>query len=548
MKTHRVMGVLALMPLLAAAAPGAELPVFTNVTQEAGLRFVHSFGDDRLSNIIEGTGAGCGFFDYDNDGDLDIYLLNGAYLEGISDVRGRANRDRLANALYRNNGDGTFTDVTAESGAGDKGFGMAVAAADIDNDGDLDLYVANYGSAVLYRNNGDGTFTDITAASGLADDRWQIGCTFLDYDNDGFVDLYVGNYLVYDPNYNLYYAPENYPGPLAYHGQVDRLYRNNGDLTFTDVTQESGIYNPDGRAMGVSASDFNNDGLMDIMVANDGMANFFYINNGDGTFTESALVSGTAFGQSGEATSAMGPGFGDFNLDGLIDILVPDMKYGSLYLNLGSGLFEERGAAWEMSAVCAQYISWAGEVLDYDNDGWPDCFIVNGNAHRFNSEADILLRNIEGKRFADVTAISGSYFTREEYVGRGAAQGDFDNDGDVDLLVLNLGGPAILLRNDGGNRNNWLMVKAVGVESNRSAIGARVTVTSGGIAHVQDVRAGSGYLGMSDLRVHFGLGGLETAETVEVRWPTGRVQTLENVRANQILTIMEETNNGKARS
>lgn len=530
-------GFLALVLLSAPAA--AELPTFTNVTKEAGLTFVHSYGDDQLSNIVESTGAGCGFFDYDNDGFLDIYLLNGTWMEGLSDVRGRHNKGQLHNALYRNNGDGTFTDVTEESGTGDDGFGMACAAADIDNDGDLDLFVANYGSNVLYRNNGDGTFTDITDKAGLADDRWQIGSTFFDYDHDGYVDLYVGNYLVFDPDYNLYYAPEQFPGPLAYHGQQDKLYHNNGDGTFTDVTEAAGVINPEGRAMGLTAADIDSDGDMDIMVANDAMGNYLYQNNGDGTFTDIALLSGTAFGQGGEATSAMGPSFGDFNHDGLMDIVVPDMKYGSLYMNLGGGQFEEQGALYGVSYICAQYVSWGAETLDYDNDGWMDIFIVNGNAHRLNAEEDLLLRNLEGKAFEYVATESGDYFAREEYVGRGAAQADYDNDGDRDLLVLNLDGPAILLRNDGGNAKPWLSVGLVGTRSNRNGIGARVTVEAAGLKQFQDVRAGSGYLSMSDLRCHFGLGEAEIVDRVEVRWPSGTVQTLENVNINQFLTITE---------
>lgn len=531
--------IMTLLLLAASGAAAGDLPKFANVTQEAGIAYTHSFGDETLSNIIESTGAGCAMFDYDNDGFLDIYLLNGCYMKGLSDVRSRALDGKLTNALYRNNGNGTFTDVTARAGVGDKGFGMACAAADIDNDGDLDLFVANYGSNVLYRNNGDGTFADVTEGSGLEDDRWQIGSTFLDYDNDGFVDLYVGNYLVFDPNYNLYYAPDNFPGPLAYHGQQDRLYHNNGDWTFTDVTEKAGIVAPEGRAMGVSAADLDNDGDMDIMVANDAMANSLYRNDGKGAFTDIGLESGTAFSAGGDSTSAMGMGFGDFDRNGWMDMFVPDMGYKCVYMNLGGGLFEDRAVAMGVASSCGQYISWAGEVFDYDHDAWPDVLMINGNAHKMFSEEAVLLRNIEGRRFEDVSGDSGSFFTDEKYVGRGAASGDMDNDGDVDAVILNLGGPAILLRNEGGTGNHWLGVKLVGTRSNRCGIGARVTVMTGEVSQIQDIKAGSGYLSMSDLRANFGLGSAPKADRVEVRWPNGTLQSLENVKADQYITITE---------
>jgi len=295
-------------------------PRFVDITDGAGIRFVHSFGDDELSNIVESSGAGCVFFDFDNDGDLDIYLVNGRYLESVSSVRGRSLAGKLKNALYRNNGDGTFTDISDAAGVGDTGFGMAAVSADYDNDGDRDLFVTNYDRDTLYRNDGDGTFTDVTREAGVGSELWSVGASFFDADGDGLLDLYVGGYLVFDPEYRNYFAAEAFPGPLAYRGQKDILYHNNGDGTFTDVGRTAGVGTTNGRAMGVSAADIDDDGDQDIFVANDGMENFLYRNRGDGSFENIALRTGTAFGQNGEATSAMGPEFGDFDSDGLLDL------------------------------------------------------------------------------------------------------------------------------------------------------------------------------------------------------------------------------------
>ncbi len=400
---------------------------------------MHGIGDDELSNIVESSGAGCVFFDFDDDGDLDIYLVNGSYLEGVSSVRGRGLAGKLKNALYRNNGGATFTDVTDTAGVGDTGFGMAAVAADYDNDGDRDLFVTNYGRDTLYRNNGDGSFTDVTTAAGVGSELWSIGASFFDADGDGLLDLYVGGYLIYDPEYSYYFAAEAFPGPLAYRGQKDILYHNNGDGTFTDIGRAAGVGTSDGRAMGVSAGDIDDDGDQDVFVANDGMENYLYRNRGDGSFDNIALRAGTAFGENGEATSAMGPEFGDFDGDGLVDLLVPDMRYGCLYRNLGDGVFEERSAEAGLAAVLGQYTSWSGNFFDYDNDGVLDIFIVNGDAHHLEPEEDTLFRG-GGGRFVDVSSASGAAL-EVKGMGRGSAVGDVDNDGDLDLLVLNLNGP-----------------------------------------------------------------------------------------------------------
>ncbi|MGD8897441.1 MAG: VCBS repeat-containing protein, partial [Acidobacteriota bacterium] len=328
---RRVLGLLAPVLFILGAAPPASLPTFTEKTAEAGITFSRSFGDHHLSNIVEGTGSGVCVFDYDGDGRLDLYFPNGRWEHTVSDNRGRDLVGKLQNALYRNEGGWRFTDVTAEAGVPGKGFAFGCSAADYDADGDLDLYVLSYGPNELYRNEGDGTFTDVSEASGLADPLWSLNAPWFDYDGDGDLDVFVTNYLEYDEGkFRSYYAAAGYPGPLSYSGVPCILYRNNGDGTFTDVTKEAGLWNPGGRAMSSVATDLNNDGLLDIYVANDSMENYYYENKGDGTFEEKSLFLGLALGQHGQGVSSMGPTVADVNADGQLDILIPDMDYGSL--------------------------------------------------------------------------------------------------------------------------------------------------------------------------------------------------------------------------
>jgi len=519
---------------------GAEpsLPAFVDITERAGIQFVHNCGDGKMDNIVEGTGAGGMLFDYDGDGWLDIYLVNGRWHPDFSDNRGRHLRGKLFNKLYRNNRDGTFTDVTAKAGVAGKGFACGASAADYDGDGDLDLYVLCYGPNEFYRNNGDGTFTDISEKSGLADPRWSLQAVWFDYNGDGRLDVFVANYLEYDKGaFRAFYAPTGYPGPLSYHGQPDGLYRNNGDGTFTDVTKEAGVFNPEGRGMGATVADFDNDGRLDILVTNDAMANDFFHNTGKGTFVEEAMPRGIAFGEAGQGVSHMGPAVGDVDRDGRLDVFIPDMDYSCLLMNRGD-FFEDRTAAAGLTVICGQYIGWGAILFDYDNDGYVDVYVANGDAHKEFPDEAVLVRNDGKGNFVDVAKQSGDYF-HHKYVSRGATWGDIDNDGDLDLIVFNLNDSPRLLRNDGGNRNHWLTIEARLSTGKSDAIGARIAVISGGLRQFQDLIPVRGYLSQGDPRMHFGLGKAGKADRVEIRWPNGKTTELREVGANQMLRVVQ---------
>jgi hypothetical protein len=540
------------MVLLCLAALGAlalappELPVFTDITKQAGITFKHSYGDHHLDNIVEGTGAGACFFDFDGDGLMDIYLVTGTWTKNVSSNEGRDLRGKLSNRLYRNNGDGTFTDVTEKAGVGGNGaFSSGCSAADYDNDGHVDLYVLNYNGNILYHNNGDGTFTDVTKKAGLESNRWGLSAVWFDYNNDGYLDVFVGNYLLYDDGkFRDFYPAAGYPGPLSYSGQPNALYRNNGDGTFTDVTKEAGLYKPDGRAMSVTVADFRNIGLLDIFVADDAMENYFFENTGKGTFVEKAVNFGLAFGENGQGVSSMGPVVGDVNRDGLLDIFIPNLNYCILFqqaLVNGRRTFFDRTVVTGLSQALGQYAGWGAVMFDYDNDGWLDLFIAHGDAHHEYVEEASLMRNKGDGTFEDVSDRSGQYF-KEKYVGRGVAWADIDNDGDIDLLVVNLNDSPKLLRNDGGNRNNGLTVdaKLKFPTGTRDAIGARVTVTTGKLKQIEDLIPSRGYMSQGDPRLHFGLGQAAYADLVEIRWPDGAVERYEKVKANQFLKLVHE--------
>ncbi len=541
----------AALPLLLAASaaqaqappgtgPAAIRPIFTEVTAQSGITWTRSFGDHDLSNIVEGTGSGACVFDYDGDGKLDIYFPQGRWEKTVSDNRGRDLIDQLKNALYRGKGSFQFEDVTDKAGVAGRSFAFGCSAADYDNDGHVDLIVLTYKGPELYHNDGDGTFTEVTEKAGLADTRWALNAVWLDYDRDGNLDVFVSNYLEYDEGkFRSYYAAAGYPGPLSYNGVSCALYRNNGDGTFTDVTKKAGVHNPGGRAMSSVAADLNNDGWMDLYVANDSMENYYYENKGDGTFAEKALELGLALGQNGQGVSSMGPAVADLEGDGNLDILIPDMDYGSLLSKQG-GYYNDLVGRSGLAVICGQYTGWGGVLLDADNDGYADVFIANGDSHHEYPEGAVLARNDGKGAFVDVARDSGEFF-QTKWSSRGATWADFDDDGNVDLLVLDTSGPPHLLRNEGGTGNHWLKVEARTKGGKRTAIGARVTVVTGARTQFQDVIGVNGYLSQGDTRAHFGLGAAEKVDRVQVRWPDGTADEWKDVKADQVLRVEQGT-------
>ena len=520
------------------ALPASTDEYFQEIGKEIGIDFVHSIGDKELTNIVESSGAGAAFLDYDQDGYIDLYVCSGTWVKGLSNEN--KPKEMPGNHLYHNNGNGTFEDVTKHAGVGGPWYSMGVTVGDYNNDGYPDMFVSNYGLNVLYRNNTDGTFSDVTKRAKVAggENDFSVGAVWLDYDNDGFLDLYVGNYLNFDPNYKYYYAPDGFPGPMAYDAQPDMLYHNNGDGTFEDVTTAMGIKDVDGRAMGVGAADVDDDGFVDIFVANDHSMNYFWHNNGGKGFTDIGVPSGTAFGRTGLSTISMAVDFADYNGDGLIDIFVSDDKYCSLYENLGKGTFIDKSQQAGIALSAGKYVGWSSSFIDYDNDGDVDIYKANGSLKQLEGQEDQLFENNGSGTFTDVSAERGKYFM-QKFVGRGACFGDYDNDGDIDGFVVNLNDRGIFLRNNKGNQNNWLMLKLVGTTSNRDGIGSRITITSGGLKQTTQKKSTTGYLSQNDPRIHFGLAKNQMIERIEIKWPSGKFQVIENVKANQILVIRE---------
>ena len=516
--------------------PPGPLPVFTEVTAQSGIGWTRSFGDHELSNIVEGTGSGSCVFDYDGDGRLDIYFPQGRWEKTVSDNRGRELVGRLKNALYRGTGGFRFEDVSDRAGVAGRSFAFGCAAADYDADGDSDLVVLTYKGPELYRNEGDGRFSDVTEQAGLADTRWALSAAWLDYDRDGDLDLFVANYLEYDEGkFRSFYAAAGYPGPLSYNGVSSALYRNDGGGRFSDVTKAAGVFNPGGRAMSAVAADLDNDGWIDLYVANDSMENNYYENRRDGTFVDKGLELGLALGQNGQGVSSMGPAVADLDGDGNLDILIPDMDYGSLLSKQG-GFYSDLIGRSGLAVICGQYTGWGAVLLDYDNDGDADVFIANGNPHHEYPENAVLARNDGTGVFVDVARASGAFF-QTKWVGRGATWADFDGDGNVDLVVVDTSGPPHLLRNGGGTGNHWLKLDARLPGGTRTAIGARVTVVTGARSQFQDVIGVNGYLSQGDTRAHFGLGAADKVDRVLVRWPDGRTDSWTDVRADQILRV-----------
>jgi hypothetical protein len=509
-------------------------------------------GSEHDTYILESTGGGCAFFDYDNDGWMDIFILSGTRLEGPPP--GATNR------LYKNNRDGTFTDVTEKAGLHDVGWGNGVCVGDYNNDGNEDLFCTYYGQNKLYRNNGDGTFTDVTKPAGLlnAQTRYGTGCSFLDYNRDGFLDLFVANYVQMD----LAQAPkpsaqnptcsyEGLPvlcGPRGLKPGYHSLYRNNGDGTFTDVSKEAGIAGfQDSYGLTVVTADLDEDGWPDIFVACDSTPSLLFMNNHDGTFTEDALARGIAVSSEGRENAGMGVGVGDYGLQGHTDIFKTHFQReaNGLYRNSGKADFDdvttESGMGKEKRFVC-----WGAGIVDFDNDGHPDLFLVTGNIYREVEKVlpqlpykgpRILFRNLGDGRFEELVEEAGPGIAAL-HSSRGCAFGDFDNDGDLDIVIINLNEPPSLLRNDAPKQNHWLKIKLIGTKSNRSAIGARVVLRYGNKVQAQNLLSQSSYISSNDPRLHFGLGE-ETSANIEIHWPNGLRESIQNIAANQLVTIKE---------
>ncbi|OHB65782.1 MAG: hypothetical protein A2V70_00760 [Planctomycetes bacterium RBG_13_63_9] len=518
-----------------------------DVTRETGITFKHTDGSSGNRYIVETVSCGLALFDYDGDGDVDVYFVNGAPLQGTKvDVPPR-------NALYRNDGNWKFTDVTREAGVGDMGFGLGVAAGDYDNDGDLDLYVSNYGPNVLYRNNGDGTFTDVTEKAGVSNGhKVGAGANFLDIDKDGDLDLFASNYVKFSYESHIprtLMGFPQYPGPRDYHGEPNTLYRNNGDGTFADVSVESGVAAYLGRGMGTVCFDFDNDGDTDIFVANDVTENFLFQNDGAGKFEEVGLMAGVSFDVNGIEQGSMGADCGDYNNDGWLDLYTTSYQteLALLYENLGDGCFENATFASGAGAGTLPYVTWGNSLVDLDNDGDRDIFVacghINDNVASFDDSTSYRARNIvlmntgDGK-FVNVSDQCGDGLLAE-FSSRGAAFDDLDNDGDVDAVILNSRERPTVLRNDSATGNHWISIRLRGVRSNRDGVGARVKVVAGDLVQVDEVHSGRGYQSHYGMRLHFGLGKRDRIDRIEVHWIGGGVDVLENVRVNQLLTITE---------
>jgi hypothetical protein len=518
---------------------------FTNVTAAAGIKFVHFKGNKGISINREEFGPGVCVADFDGDGWQDIYFVNGRdlYDRGIS----------VSNALYRNNGDGTFTDVTEKAGVPGTGYGLGCVWGDFNNDGFPDLFVTQYGRNVLYRNNGNGTFTDVTDKAGVAGTEsgaFHSGATFFDYDRDGWLDLYVGSYVTLgDKRYCQLGEMLSSCAPSEYRGSADALYHNNHDGTFTNVTAAAKIYQPEGKNLSVAAADYDDDGWPDLFVANDGLNAYLYHNERNGTFKETGLASGMAVTGQGRIMAAMCISLGDYDNDGRLDLYISDFQRSSdhLWHNEGKGFFDEVSEQSGVTRMTRDVLSFGGGFFDYDNDGWLDLFIANGHVYPEVEQAtpgthyrqiNSLFHNEGNGRFTDVGKASGNAFATP-YVGRGVAFADFDNDGFMDVVVANNGDVPLLMHNSGGNGNHFLNFRLTGTKSNPDAMGARIRVVAGTMSQIREIAGGGSYLSQSDLRANFGLGAAKRAEIVEVNWPSGQRQVFHNVEADKFYWIEE---------
>ncbi|HYL16783.1 MAG TPA: CRTAC1 family protein [Terriglobales bacterium] len=545
-------------PFSTPVAPGSAFDVnLVDIAAQARLNSITVCGEVSHKRwLIETIGSGIAFFDYDQDGWLDIFQVNGTTLAGFP------KGEEASNHLYHNNRDGTFTDVTTNAGLFRSGWGQGVCAGDYDNDGYDDLFVSYWGQNVLYHNNGDGTFTDVTEKAGLLQHgpraRWNTGCCFVDYDKDGRLDLFVSNYMDMDlstippagassrcawKGLPVVCGPHNMPWTRNF------LYHNNGDGTFTDVSEKSGVLRTAGH-YGFTAltGDFDNDGWPDIYVACDSAPSIFYRNNRDGTFADIALMAQCAYNADGREQAGMGASAGDYNCDGWLDIIKTNFSddTSTLYKNDGDGSFTDVTYIAGMGTNI-QYLGWGCGFVDLDNDGWQDVFIANGhiypellkeNLNTAYRQPKLVYRNLRNGRFEDVSRRAGPGVSLAR-LARGVAFGDFDNDGDIDMVINNLGDPPTLLRNDVSNSNRWLKVKTVGTRSNRTGIGARVRVVCGKHSQIDEVRSGGSYVSQGDLRLHFGMGSAGKADRVEVRWPSGQVDVLKDIETNQLIWVRE---------
>jgi hypothetical protein len=525
---------------------------YTDIRKTAGITFKQDSTQTDEKYYLETMGTGVGWIDYDQDGLMDLYFVQA----GATDIYKPP--APLRSALYRNNGDGTFTDVTEKAGVGGEGhYGQGVTVGDFDNDGYPDLYVTGYGRAILYHNNGNGTFTDVTAKAGVADEgNWSTSAGWFDYDKDGYLDLVVTNYIEWGPQNNLW-CGERRPGyrsycnPNNYKGQKTKLYHNNRDGTFTDVSDKSGVSKPESKGMGVVLADFNGDGWTDIAIANDTWPNFLFLNNHDGTFKDVSLISGLAASEDGKYEAGMGIDAADVDGDGLLDVYVThlDFELNRLYHNNGDETFTDVTYKSGIGNKGVLLSGVAAKFIDYDNDGWMDILQLNGamldNVNLYHGEISykeplLMFRNLGRGRFEKTSESLGPDFM-QPIAGRGLATADFDNDGDIDIATNNRGDYPELLRNDGGNANHWLEVLLIGTQSNRDGIGAVLKLTSEGFAHVEQAEGGTSYMSASDPRIHFGLGRRTKIDSLVITWPSGRVDKLTDVAVDKIIAVKEGT-------
>ncbi len=527
------------------AARAIEPIRFLDVTDQTKIAFKHDIGFSGKYHIAETVCAGLASFDYDNDGDIDLYFLNSASPKGAPQ----------RNALYRNDGNWRFTDVTSAAGVGDTGFGLGVAAADYDNDSDQDLYLNNHGPNVLYRNNGDGTFTDVTTAAGVGNgDQVGAGTNFLDIEGDGDVDLYVSNYVLCPDLKTFQTTRAGHPaylGPAAaiYKNTRDTLYRNNGDGTFTDITDPSGVGAHQGAGMGTICGDIDDDQDTDIIIANDMTGNFLFLNDGQGRFEESGLIAAIAYDQHGEEQGSMGTELGDYDSDGKLDLYVTAYQdqWGPFYRNLGDGFFEDVTMETGAGAGTVASVTWGSGLVDFDQDGYRDLFVACGhlqpNVESYDdrttyNQFNKLYRNDGKGKLVDVSQQSGPGMLVKRS-SRGAAFEDFDNDGDVDIAILNSGQEPTLLKNDSPQQGHWLQIRLRGTKTNRDGVGARVKVVAGDLTLIDEVHSGRGYQSHHGSRLYFGLGDHERIDRIEVRWIGGGTEVFKDIRADQLVPLVE---------